>query len=177
MTSSIDQLMANVIHASPSRGSNFTNALSTAHRVMEQSWSVERSATQIMGYSSCADRDTCRAPVVIFLSDGEGRVDENVMRGLCNRAVALGYAQRIEPIVNIFRDLTPWNSISTPLSFWSIAFGPKSRVLRAMADIANDVAGQVPRGSNSAPVPSSFCNAIDTVSNFTTSYCTDTYWG
>ncbi|KAG8924199.1 hypothetical protein FRC01_011817 [Tulasnella sp. 417] len=32
-----------------------------------------------------------------------------------------------------------------------------------MADIAKEVAGQVPRGANSAPVPSSFCTAIDTV--------------
>lgn len=34
--------------------------------------------------------DSTRAPVVVFLSDGEGRLDEDIMRGLCDRAVALG---------------------------------------------------------------------------------------
>ncbi|KAG9039495.1 hypothetical protein FS837_000976 [Tulasnella sp. UAMH 9824] len=123
MASSIDQLLENALQASPSWGTNFSDALYSAERVMEESWSPER------------------APVVVFLSDGEGHLDEDIMRGLCDRAVVLG----------------------SPLSFWSISFGPYSRVLREMANIAKDVASRAPRGSNAVAVPSAFCTAISTV--------------
>ncbi|KIO18760.1 hypothetical protein M407DRAFT_83585 [Tulasnella calospora MUT 4182] len=123
MDSSIDQLMENALQASPSWGTNFSDALHSTEQVMEASWSPDR------------------APVVVFLSDGEGHLDEDIMRGLCDRAVSLG----------------------SPLSFWSISFGPYSRVLRKMADIAKDVASRAPRGSNAVAVPSAFCTAINTV--------------
>ena len=32
-----------------------------------------------------------RYPVVILLSDGEARLDDAVVRGLCSRAIALGF--------------------------------------------------------------------------------------
>lgn len=90
MTSSTEDMMRKVIEVSPSRGTNFPRALRTAEWVMERSWSAERSVkwkTELrIGLTFDSDRD----PVVIFLSDGEGRFDNDTMNGLCERAVALG---------------------------------------------------------------------------------------
>ncbi|KAG8962042.1 hypothetical protein FRC05_005629 [Tulasnella sp. 425] len=123
LNSPIDQLVQNLLGVSPQGWTSFREALLRAREVMEQSWSTERS------------------PVVVFLSDGEDRLERNAMEGLCNRAVALG----------------------TPLSFWSISFGPRSQVLQEMANIARDVARQAARGTGSTPVPCDFRNAINTV--------------
>lgn len=124
MTSSVSEIMSTVLDVSPDGGTDFPEALRAVQQVMEHSWSAER------------------APVVIFLSDGEGKLDNEVMNSLCERAVALG----------------------NPLSFWSISFGPYSQVLRAMADIAKDIASRESRGTpGRIPEPSDFLTAIDTI--------------
>ncbi|KIO18759.1 hypothetical protein M407DRAFT_31571 [Tulasnella calospora MUT 4182] len=145
-TSSIDQMVENLLRIKPTGGTNFRRALVTTRQVMEESWSADRS------------------PVVIFLSDGEGCSEREAMTELCHRAVALGY----EWIIHMSSDVLP----STPilylhtrkaLSFWSISFGPHSGSLQEMADIAKETAIRVARGSGVSPVPCDFHTAINTV--------------
>ncbi|KAI0314894.1 hypothetical protein OF83DRAFT_1134774 [Amylostereum chailletii] len=90
-----------------------------------------------------------RKPVVIFLSDGECGLGEGVMEGLCRSAGRLG----------------------TPLSFHSVSFGrPDGRsagTLRRMAEVALLIQNRTPhnpRALGAATVPSSYAEALDTVS-------------
>jgi len=67
-----DQLLdAAVVHTARG-GTDFTQALMSAQRVMCQHWSTERT------------------PVVIFLSDGECTVRDQTVQDLCRAAVTLG---------------------------------------------------------------------------------------
>lgn len=70
--SSPDQLLDAVLRYDSGGGTNFTMALRSAQRVMEQHFSTERT------------------PVVIFLSDGECDVSDQTVQDLCRSAVHLG---------------------------------------------------------------------------------------
>lgn len=129
VTSSPDQLLDTMLLQKANGGTNFTTALREAESVMVQNWSTERT------------------PIMIFLSDGQSSVSDDIVRDLCRTAVGLG----------------------KPLSFHSVSFGPEFSVplLRKMAQIALDVqenACQDPGlpAAVSGP-PSSFATALDTV--------------
>jgi len=125
-TSTPDQLLGIVLLHQASGNTNFTAALRTGRDVMEQNWSTER------------------APVMIFLSDGEGEVSDTDIPDLCSTAVRLGM----------------------PLSFHTVSFGPEasSSTLRGMADLALNIQNGAPRDPlkpSTSSVPSSFFDAPD----------------
>ncbi|KAF8122279.1 hypothetical protein EV363DRAFT_1274846 [Boletus edulis] len=123
-----DQLLRPLLGAGTHHGTNFTLAIQRAQVVMEQSWSTER------------------FPVIIFLSDGECSIGDDVMQDLCRTAIRLGKA----------------------VSFHAVSFGPaaSSRYLRRMAKIARDAQKNAPRdplAPATAAIPSSYTEALDTV--------------
>jgi len=125
-SSSPDQLLNLVLPHETRGGTNYTSALTTTQDVMQHNWSTER------------------APVVIFLSDGECSVADETVRTFCRAAIALG----------------------KPLSFHAVSFGPATNTLRRMAQIALEVqrsAPQDPLLPAAAMVDSSFAEALDTV--------------
>ncbi|KAG8219200.1 hypothetical protein J3R82DRAFT_13 [Butyriboletus roseoflavus] len=123
-----NQLLNALLGSDTSLGTNFTLAIQQAQAIMEQNWSTERS------------------PVIIFLSDGECGIRDNVMQDLCRTAIRLGKA----------------------VSFHSVSFGPEgsSWYLRRMVDIARDAQNNAPRdllAPATATVLSSYTQALDTV--------------
>jgi len=121
--SSPDGLLDHVLTYGTGWGTNFDGTLAFTQAHMESSWSTER------------------APVVIFLSDGEARVSSTVVRELCRKAIALGQ----------------------PLSFHTVSFGPYNDRLQRMAQIALEVQTSVPQNPTSPGVPSSYTEALDTI--------------
>jgi len=122
-TSSPDALLNSVLGYGSGGGTNYTLAVASALEVMERNWSTER------------------APVIIFLSDGECHIADENVRDICRRAVALG----------------------KPLSFHTVAFGPSNTTLKRMADIALEVQQGVAPDPMNPIVPSSYTEAIDTI--------------
>ncbi|KAH0834248.1 hypothetical protein J3R83DRAFT_11580 [Lanmaoa asiatica] len=123
-----DQLLDALLGFSATGGTDFSLAIQQAQRVMEQSWSTER------------------FPVIIFLSDGECKIRDDVMQDLCRTAIRLGKA----------------------VSFHAVSFGPdgSSTYLRRMADIARDAQNNAPRdplAPATATILSSYTQALDTV--------------
>ncbi|KZT12602.1 uncharacterized protein LAESUDRAFT_808190 [Laetiporus sulphureus 93-53] len=120
-----DELLSAVLRYSTGRGTNFFAAIQAAKAAMEQHWNTDRS------------------PVVIFLSDGEGKLPDMAMQDLCLRSSALG----------------------KPLSFHSVSFGrdAKSSSLRRMAQIAKDVQDRSPHDPMHPTPPSSYAEALDSV--------------
>ncbi|TDL23180.1 hypothetical protein BD410DRAFT_721351 [Rickenella mellea] len=123
-----DDLLEALLQYGPVWGTNFDDALLEAQTIMEDYWSTER------------------APVVIFLSDGECGVTEDRIYDICRAAVRLG----------------------KPLSFHAVSFGQNrlSASLRRMAEIAEEVASAAPRDPlipAAALVGSQYTEALDTV--------------
>ncbi|EUC62868.1 von willebrand factor type A domain protein, partial [Rhizoctonia solani AG-3 Rhs1AP] len=87
-------------------GTDFEKAIEVAHEVLERSWSSQR------------------APILVFLSDGEGWINEESIRNLCNLSVKLGQA----------------------LAFYAISFGldTESDPLRLMVSVAEQVFQSAP---------------------------------
>jgi len=84
--------------------------------------------------------------VVIFLSDGECKIEDQTMQDLCRTAIQLG----------------------KPLSFHAVSFGQdaQSFYLRRMAQIALDIQNNAPRDPlipAATTVSSSYTQALDTV--------------
>ena len=98
------------------------------------------------------------APVIVFLSDGECDVSDAVVHSLCQRAVTRGFV-----IISLPFTLSDPAS-SMPLSFHSVAFGPSSQRLRRMTQISTDVQNSVRPDPMNPIVPSSYSEAIDSVS-------------
>ncbi|KEP47826.1 von willebrand factor type A domain protein [Rhizoctonia solani 123E] len=71
-SSTTEQLIDNLIAASPARGTNFQAAIERTQTVLETNWSTERT------------------PVVILLSDGEGPVPDRAIRVICQMCIRLG---------------------------------------------------------------------------------------
>jgi len=124
-TSTPDQMLQRLLPTSAGGSNDFDGALKAAQAAMERFWSAER------------------APVVIFLSDGEWNVTDQVMHTLCRSAVRLGKT----------------------LSFHGVAFGPDSaqQSLRRMVQIAREVETTVPTDCASPAVESSYAEALDTI--------------
>jgi len=128
LTSSPDELLASALHFETDGGTDFSRALERAQNVITSHWSQERT------------------PVVIFLSDGEDRVMDEVIFDLCRSSLIRG----------------------RPLSFHAVSFGQDARSasLRRMAQIALEVQNNAPHDPllpAAANVPSSFNEALDTV--------------
>ncbi|KAF8428935.1 hypothetical protein L210DRAFT_3623712 [Boletus edulis BED1] len=127
-TSAPDQLLDALLGFDTDGGTNFGLAVQQAQAVMEQSWSTER------------------FPVIIFLSDGECSIGDDVMQDMCRTAIRLGKA----------------------VSFHAVSFGPdgSSMYLRRMAEIARDAQNNAPRDPlvpATATILSSYTEALDTV--------------
>ncbi|KAH8114634.1 hypothetical protein DFH11DRAFT_1508479 [Phellopilus nigrolimitatus] len=128
-SSSPDGLLDKLLNYSADGGTNFNAALTMTQSIMERHWSTER----------CP-------PIVIFLSDGECDMTEEVMYDLCRKAVSLGRA----------------------LSFQAISFGPEgeSARLRRMSEIAKEVQSRAPRDPllpANAVMESAYSVALDSV--------------
>ncbi|KIO19086.1 hypothetical protein M407DRAFT_83261 [Tulasnella calospora MUT 4182] len=125
LNSTPDQLLNSIVRERIRGGTNFNGALLAAQTTMETHWSTERS------------------PVVIFLSDGECGVSDNVIHDICNRAVARG----------------------KPLSFHSVSFGntASSASLRRMVTIAEQVAASAPPNPLNPLVPCGYTDVMDTI--------------
>ncbi|CUA71928.1 hypothetical protein RSOLAG22IIIB_09938 [Rhizoctonia solani] len=93
-------------------GTNFEEAIKIAHEVIERSWSSQR------------------APILVFLSDGEARIGEQSIRNLCNLSVKLGQA----------------------LAFYAISLGldSDSDSLRLMVSVAEQVFQAAPTSAKGA---------------------------
>jgi len=124
-TSSPDQLLTSSLRYYPSGCENYTLALQRAQSIMTSHWSTER------------------APVLIFLSDGEHQCGDEAMYDLCRNAVRLGM----------------------PLSFHAVSFGQpfNSAKLRRMVEIAQEIEKSAPRNSLTNNIPSSYTEALDTI--------------
>jgi len=127
-TSTPDELLAQLLTQRGIWGTNFNNALTAAQSALEAHWSQQR------------------APVIVFLSDGECGLSEAIVYDLCRRAVTLGRA----------------------LSFYAISFGTDtySISLRRMVQIAQEVFSSAPRDPlrpfRAADV-CAYSNALDTI--------------
>ncbi|PCH41521.1 hypothetical protein WOLCODRAFT_100734 [Wolfiporia cocos MD-104 SS10] len=122
-TSTPEQLLDAVLQYTTGGGTNFTAAIRAAQTQMERHWSTERT------------------PVVVFLSDGESEISDDVVQDLCLRSIALG----------------------KPLSFHAVAFGPYNRVMRRMAQVAIDVQSRAPPDPMTQVPTSSFAEALDSI--------------
>jgi len=121
-----EALLNTIAPHAASGGTNYTGALAGAQALMVQHWSNER------------------APVVIFLSDGECSVSDATVRSICRAAIDLG----------------------KPLSFHTVSFGPRNETLRRMAQVAREVEATAPRDPLLPPdahVESSYATALDSV--------------
>ncbi|KAA1477855.1 hypothetical protein DENSPDRAFT_933970 [Dentipellis sp. KUC8613] len=126
VTSSPAELLDILLQTRSSRGTNFTAALQGAQAVVERNWNDERD------------------PIVIFLSDGECRVNNRTVEALCRFAL-----QRRKP-----------------MSLQTISFGPRmsSGTLQRMAQVALEIQNEVPPDPNGRPsTPSAFHEALSTV--------------
>ncbi|KAH9047121.1 hypothetical protein EDB84DRAFT_1462824 [Lactarius hengduanensis] len=131
-TSSPDQLLDVMLSHRAYGGTNFATALRAAQATMVQNWSTERT------------------PIMIFLSDGQSAVSDEVVQDLCRSTLRLG----------------------KQLSFHAVSFGPDSSapMLRKMAQIALETQESAPQNAGfpaaaSVP-PSSFATALDTVRTY-----------
>ncbi|KAF8685038.1 hypothetical protein RHS04_00828 [Rhizoctonia solani] len=126
-TSTTDQLIGQLIPQMGQGGTNFQGALAMAQSLIQANWSSDR------------------APVIIFLSDGECNIADNPVYDLCHACVRLGKA----------------------LAFHSVSFGTDtySASLRRMADIAHEVFASAPQDVLTAARGNScaYTNAIDSV--------------
>ncbi|CAE6509851.1 unnamed protein product [Rhizoctonia solani] len=111
-SSTPEQLIRRLLPQKASLGTNFESAIKGAYAIIEQNW------------------DSTRAPVVIFLSDGESSISDNSISRLCQRCLQLGM----------------------PLAFYTISFGSSkySRSLQRMAQIAAQ-AHQTARSNQRSP--------------------------
>ena len=102
-----------------------------------------------------------RTPVVVFLSDGECRFEDEVVYDLCRSAVRAGYATSV--ILHHFRTLRPPRSA---LSFHAVSFGSEAQAgsLHRMVQIATEIHDAAPRDPlMPLGIPCSYSEALDTV--------------
>lgn len=88
-TSSPDVLLDTVVPLEADGGTDYTEALAEAQRLMVQHWSNERYAITI-GRCCWSRLTSQRGPVLIFLSDGECTVSDATVRSVCRAAIDLG---------------------------------------------------------------------------------------
>ncbi|CAE6489587.1 unnamed protein product [Rhizoctonia solani] len=131
LTSTTDQLINQLI---PHRyvgcgGNDFDLAIMTAQQTIEKNWNTDR------------------APMVVFLSDGECSINRGKVEDLCKKCIQLGHA----------------------LAFYGISFGwdSGSSSLRLMADVADKSFRTAPMTARGAmrgtDIPCKYSTAIDSV--------------
>lgn len=103
---------------------------------------------------------------MIFLSDGEDQVMDEVIYNLCRGSVRRGF---VDLCLTLRLGPTDDAIARRPLSFHAVSFGKDSRSssLRRMAQIASEVQNNAPPDPllpAAANVPSSYTEALDTVS-------------
>ncbi|KAI0250873.1 hypothetical protein BJV78DRAFT_1393001 [Lactifluus subvellereus] len=126
LTKTPDELLAVLLSEQPSGSTDFSAALRAAEAIMLEHWDIER------------------APIIVFLSDGECSVPDGEIRGVCHSASQRG----------------------KPLSFHAVSFGIDASTLRRMANLALEIQNGVLRPGSfpSTPyIPSSFATALNTV--------------
>ncbi|KAL4067444.1 hypothetical protein V8B97DRAFT_1873723 [Scleroderma yunnanense] len=129
LTSTPDQLLDSLLRYKPeSRTTDFTKAIIHAQGLLKKNW------------------NTARSPVIVFLSDGQSKISDETMKGLCRTSVQLGKA----------------------VSFHAVLFGPdkSSTYLRRMTEIAKDAQNNASKDPFSPPVAtvkSTYAQALDTV--------------
>ncbi|CAE6523134.1 unnamed protein product [Rhizoctonia solani] len=132
LTSTTDQLINRLI---PHRyigggGTCFSEALRMAQQTIERNWHADR------------------APMIVFLSDGEDSIDRSKVEQLCKKCTQLGHA----------------------LAFYSISFGSdsSSSYLRLMVNVADGIFRTAPMTARGAmrgvDIPCKYSTAIDSVS-------------
>ncbi|KAH9171589.1 hypothetical protein EDB89DRAFT_1906868 [Lactarius sanguifluus] len=128
-TSTPDELLTACLRYKPYENENYTLAVEKAQAIMTSNWSTER------------------APVLIFLSDGESHIGDQPVSNICRAAMTYSIYARM------------------PLSFHAVSFGPENRsaVLRRMVQIAQEVENSAPRHALTNVITSSFSRALDTV--------------
>lgn len=101
--------------------------------------------------------------MIIFLSDGECSIADEIVQDICRSAVRLGYEYfRLSTLGSLHSPLFH----RKPLSLQTVSFGPRNEVLRRMARIALDIQNSAPAPIGaiaSAPILSSYSEALDTV--------------
>ncbi|CAE6383430.1 unnamed protein product [Rhizoctonia solani] len=131
LTSTTDELVNRLIpHRYVSGGGTcFSEALRKAQQAIERGWHAER------------------APMIVFLSDGENSIERKKVEDLCKKCTQLGHA----------------------LAFYSISFGRESSSssLRLMKDVAESVFRSAPMAARGAmrgeDIPCKYSTAIDSV--------------
>jgi len=126
-TSTALQLTQGLVPQTDGRGTDFNSALAHAQTVIRSNWSTDR------------------APVLIFLSDGECRLEENSVHDLCRLCIQLG----------------------NPLVLHSVSFGREthSGSLRRMARIAQSIYASAPQDALTSARGNScsYANAVDSI--------------
>jgi hypothetical protein len=74
-------------------GTNFTFALQLLQRQVENTWDADRYGPLVNGRAN--SNDSGSSPVVIFLSDGECRVQDVTVQQLCQSASSRGYVYHL----------------------------------------------------------------------------------
>ncbi|KEP50719.1 von willebrand factor type A domain protein [Rhizoctonia solani 123E] len=132
LTSTTEQLIERLIphRYVGSGGNSFDLAITTAQQTIEKNWSADR------------------APMVVFLSDGECGLDRRKVEDLCKKCIQLGHA----------------------LAYYGVSFGwdSGSSSLRQMADVADKSFRAAPMAARGAirgtDIPCKYSTAIDSVS-------------
>ncbi|KAI9444006.1 hypothetical protein H4582DRAFT_1807752, partial [Lactarius indigo] len=122
LKSSPDELLTSCLRYKARENENYTLAIEKAQTIMTSHWSTER------------------APVLIFLTDGQTHIEDKPVYDICRAALSRG----------------------VPLSFHAISFGPDNRtnVLRKMVQIAQEVEKSASRNSSTKNIASSFTRAV-----------------
>lgn len=93
-TSSPDQLLSSCLRYRPFQNENYTLAIETAQTIMTSHWSTERYGPPLHGSLALVTCETDlhhRAPVLIFLSDGESHIGDKPVQDICRAAVSRGF--------------------------------------------------------------------------------------
>ncbi|CAE7194406.1 unnamed protein product [Rhizoctonia solani] len=130
-TSTTNQLLSQLLQTSAGGGTNFNSALAQAQILIRTHWNSDK------------------APVLVFLSDGQCSLNRNTVYDLCRSGT---YYQL---------------KTSKPLAFYSVSFGPdrSSAPLREMVQIAAEVYASAPRNAlgNIQGDPCAYHNAVDSI--------------
>lgn len=88
-TSNPDQLLDTVLNYKASGSTNFTAALQAGEVAMIDNWSTVRLVSVSIA-RFCLTATIRRTPVMVFLSDGQCSIKDEVVTDLCRSAIRLG---------------------------------------------------------------------------------------
>ena len=163
LTSSPNELLTSCLGYTPNESHNYTRAIQKAQSLMVSHLCTERCGPPVHGILIPSARETDlhhRAPVLIFLTDGQSHIHDTTMYNICVDA-----ANRKLVELLLHSHVTDSINPRMPLSFQAVSFGPEPRstVLSRMVEIAQEVENNA-RDPLIKNVPSSFTKALLTVS-------------